>query len=777
MTSPAGDLPPSAQPGPSPVSGAGTNRTSADQLSGQDGASPGGGNKVARQALWWLCLGGVLFLLLQNLGVEGALSIAISFLGLCFVIFIHELGHFAVAKWCDVHVEAFSIGFGPAVPGCSFRRGETMYKLAWFPLGGYVKMVGEGNESDEDDSDPRAFKNKSVWQRMAIFSAGVIMNMIFGLACFIFVYRAHGFDQLPAIVGSVDPSGSAWREGVRTGADIKQIGSSINPFFEDVQYEVVFNSSGEKVRLVYEVPGRKEGIREIYLEPRRDRGNYYPVIGIGTCFEMKLVQTPRNKSFPPVFYGSPAANAEPPFKSNDWIIGMTDPDHGGQVTLLPRDPRNQTEDRPDYFVYRERLRRLAGKPVVFRVSRKEDGQDKTLDIKVGPAYHHTVGLRMRMGPITAVREHSPATRARMLQGNDVGVRAQDTSKGVEGDILDQVEVTDAKGNKIRWSNTSPAVPAKGLIVKDLDPVRLPDELNEWASSVTGKRPILLTVLRKVGHVERQKVVLETEWDDDWKDDIESPSFLSSPLPIAGLGLAYRVDTVVEAATGEAEKANLKRGDVIKAIRINKPSDEYGKFTASKWMDLEPNSWGMVSKVIDEVESKSIDFRVERDKETFEVTLTAAPDETWPAIERGLILSAAKRRQKADSLLEAVSLGLRATQRSVIQIYKNLQAIVTGRVSHETVGGPIMIATTAYSLAGENIYRFLRFLGMISVNLAVINFLPIPILDGGHMVFLLYEKLRGAPASENVRAAATYAGLFLILALMVFVWWVDIARLF
>lgn len=753
MSSPAGDLP-----------------------SGQDAPGSGGGNRVARQALWWLCLGGVLFLLLQNLGVEGALSIAISFLGLCFVIFIHELGHFAVAKWCDVHVEAFSIGFGPAVPGCSFRRGETMYKLAWFPLGGYVKMVGEGNEADEDDSDPRAFKNKSVWQRMAIFSAGVIMNMIFGLACFVFVYRTHGFDQMPAIVGSVDPSGSAWQEGLRTGAVIKEVGSTTNPFFEDLLYEVVFNSSaGERIKLVYEVPGRPEGVRELLLEPRRDRENFYPIIGIASCPEMKLAQVPRNKNFPPVYFGSPAAAAEPPFKANDWIIGTTDPDHGGEVTLLPTDPRDSSESHPDYFVYRQRLRRLAGKPVVFRVSRKEAGDDKTLDIRVGPAYHHTVGLRMRMGPITAVREHSPASQARAVAGNDVGVRAQDTIKGVEGDILDQVEVTDAQGKKVRWSNARTEEP--GVIVKDLDPVRLPDDLNEWSSSVTGKREVLLTVLRKVGHVERQKVVLKTEWDDDWKDDIESPSFMASPLPIPGLGLAYRVGTVVEAASGEAAQENLKRGDVIKAIRINKSSDEYGKFTAAKWMDLEPNSWGLISKVIDDVESKSISFRVERDKEEFEVTLTAKPDQTWPAIDRGLILSPAKRRQKADSMLEAISLGLRATQRSVIQIYKNLQAIVTRRVSPQTVGGPIMIATTAYSLAGENIYRFLRFLGMISVNLAVINFLPIPILDGGHMVFLLYEKLRGAPASENVRAAATYAGLFIILALMVFVWWVDIARLF
>src|SRR6204780_4836028 len=107
--------------------------------------------------------------------------------GLGFVIFIHELGHFLLAKWNGVKVEKFSIGFGATIFG--FRRGETEYVLAAIPLGGFVKMLGEGPEDQENKStDPRAYPNKSVGARMAIISAGVIMNVLMGLACFVLAY-------------------------------------------------------------------------------------------------------------------------------------------------------------------------------------------------------------------------------------------------------------------------------------------------------------------------------------------------------------------------------------------------------------------------------------------------------------------------------------------------------------------------------------------------------------------------------------------------------------
>ena len=160
----------------------------------------------------------------------------------------------------------------------------------------------------------------------------------------------------------------------------------------------------------------------------------------------------------------------------------------------------------------------------------------------------------------------------------------------------------------------------------------------------------------------------------------------------------------------------------------------------------------------------------------EITLKARPDPSWPKPERGLVLKADTRIQRADGVFDAIGLGLKDTYAKIIQVYGTLRGIITNRISPRILGGPITIARVAFNIAGENFWEFVYFLALISINLAVVNFLPIPVLDGGHMVFLIYEKLRGRPPSETVRAVATYIGLALILALMIFVFWMDIRRL-
>src|SRR4051794_12154255 len=107
---------------------------------------------------------------LQNMGYTALL------LGV--LIFVHELGHFLVAKWMNVKVLRFSIGFGPAI--VQFTRGETEYRLAWIPLGGYVKMAGElpGEELAPEEVG-RGFLEQAPWKRGLIVAAGPFFNLVF----------------------------------------------------------------------------------------------------------------------------------------------------------------------------------------------------------------------------------------------------------------------------------------------------------------------------------------------------------------------------------------------------------------------------------------------------------------------------------------------------------------------------------------------------------------------------------------------------------------------
>mgnify|MGYP001582173220 CR=1 FL=1 len=109
------------------------------------------GQWLARNGFGLVFLAALIGLVLWYFDLEGIWAICKALIGLSFVIFFHELGHFVAAKWCDVNVSTFSIGFGPAVPGCWFQRGETTYKLSLLPLGGYVQMLGQVDGDEASD--------------------------------------------------------------------------------------------------------------------------------------------------------------------------------------------------------------------------------------------------------------------------------------------------------------------------------------------------------------------------------------------------------------------------------------------------------------------------------------------------------------------------------------------------------------------------------------------------------------------------------------------------
>jgi membrane-associated protease RseP (regulator of RpoE activity) len=115
--------------------------------------------------------------------------------------------------------------------------------------------------------------------------------------------------------------------------------------------------------------------------------------------------------------------------------------------------------------------------------------------------------------------------------------------------------------------------------------------------------------------------------------------------------------------------------------------------------------------------------------------------------------------------------------SIRQVIGTIRSLISQRVSKKLLGGPVTIATTAYATASEGLGTFLKFLGMLSINLAVMNFLPIPPLDGGQMCFLIGEKIKGSPLPERVQVGFTMLGLSAVLSLMVVVLYQDFMRIF
>ena len=131
------------------------------------------------------------------------------------LIFVHELGHFLFAKLFGVGVEKFSLGFGPRVAG--FHRGETEYLLSAFPLGGYVKMIGEADESELSEEDKaRSFQGKPPLKRIGIVAAGPLFNLLFAWLIMIVVYLI-GVPAVTSKIGEVVKDKPAAKAGVRAG--------------------------------------------------------------------------------------------------------------------------------------------------------------------------------------------------------------------------------------------------------------------------------------------------------------------------------------------------------------------------------------------------------------------------------------------------------------------------------------------------------------------------------------------------------------------------------
>jgi len=253
-------------------------------------------------------------------------------------------------------------------------------------------------------------------------------------------------------------------------------------------------------------------------------------------------------------------------------------------------------------------------------------------------------------------------------------------------------------------------------------------------------------------------------------------------PAVNLVFAFVVMFVAFFAYGQLVPSSAAR---IGGVVIGSPADMAGLTAGEEVVSVDGTpvtGWDDFSTRVRESGGKTLAISLRDDAgqaREVEVTPEVAPnqDAFGEVVGQAYMIGIQRHfDHEAAGLFESVSLAGQSTYRMSAMIFVMLGRIVQGRVNASDLGGPIMIAQEAGRLAETGLEPLLRFIALISVNLGILNILPIPVLDGGHLFFFLIEGLRGRPLSIRVREMAQQVGVLLLVALMVFVVFNDISRI-
>ena len=253
--------------------------------------------------------------------------------------------------------------------------------------------------------------------------------------------------------------------------------------------------------------------------------------------------------------------------------------------------------------------------------------------------------------------------------------------------------------------------------------------------------------------------------DDWLSDNDQIA------PSQALGLQPFLPAIVGKLQedGPALKYGIKEGDLIQAIN--------GK-------DI--STWQQLSKILSLLPNQLIEIQVLRGQESKVLMLESSSFTDETGVQKGRIGILASNNfndwptdfvvEKKANFFPALLVGIKDTYRYTILIITSIGKMLSGSISADNLGGPIQISVLAGSAAKAGYVTFLSMVALLSINLGLLNLLPIPILDGGQLLMIAIEKVKGSPVSEVAIEYSMRIGLVLVVSLMIFAFANDIARL-
>ncbi|MCC6579366.1 MAG: site-2 protease family protein [Phycisphaeraceae bacterium] len=687
-------------------------------------------------------------------------------LGFGFIIFVHELGHFLAAKLVGIKVTQFAICFGHALvtwrKGIGFRAGssekeyqrriraelarrgrpvdedkeldtavadrvggelgmgETEYRINWIPMGGYVKMLGQEDlDPTAQSSDPRSFNRKPAWARAIVISAGVVVNLIFGVIFFVLAFMA-GVEFPPAQIGAMTPGSAAEQavctqhpnapqyRGLRPGDDILTVdGNDVTDMME-VAIHTALSDPGKVIRVRVQREGEPAPLDYDALPQISELPPRLLALGIEPPMSLEVSKNLAEDDLPALLRN---AGVRP---------GMTLSAAGDRAIR-----------RFDQF--RHAIIDAQGAPVTVTFSDASKAEKAEVAMRAEPRLVYS-----ETEPVANLAGLTPTTRVAAVEPKSAAAVG-----GIQpGDVL-------ARVGDVLWPE-----------LEEVREVVNPDGKSE------GDRPLVVDVLRG-----------------------ETIVHLDPITPRNGLLGIHMTRAVEHAVVATAmpgtpgDLMNLTPGSRIVLLDDHVIHD-FGDL--QRWLAF--LSRRAVEKGLDRLDVAVTAEMNVKDKPQVERTLVLdrqtmtqlmATEWSLPSAlgrEGSAVFDLLRVRVAATNPITALKLGVRKTHQFMVQTYITIARLIQGSVRVEHLRGPVGIVDEGRHIAKQGWPYLMFFLGLISANLVVLNFLPIPIVDGGLMVMLIIEKLKGSPLSARIQTAATLAGLVLIGGIFLVTFYYDMLRL-
>ncbi len=686
-----------------------------------------------------------------------AFDLLLVVVGFGLIIVIHEMGHFLAARWAGIRVFAFAVGFGPALfsfrKGMGWRRGSsepayrtmladrglsthdlppsdvspTEYRLNWLPFGGYVKMLGQEDANPGATSHaPDSYQTCHPAKRLVVISAGVVANVILAAFLFIFVFMV-GLRTEPPRLGVVASDGPATtalpadpsivEAGLQPGDEVLRVDGREARSFNDLMLASAMSKPGKPIDVLVRRGGYDMPLAFEVL-PSTSEATGLQDIGVAPAQSVQLYDDGGD------------------IEGYQRVMGMIGLDGIPPGATLES---ARVGDGP--------ARGINDPGVLAGVFAGSGGQPVTLAFAIDGARHEAVleprpRLQEALVPMPSGAKTPQIHLLGLTPVMTVGP-LEENSRGHEqglraGDVF-------ARLGSLEYPSVAAGI----------------SEIRRNAGDT-----IPIVVLRDSAAVELT-VSVNREGQIGFYPDQDLDGTLLS-LPPAGADLDMpgidRPGTRVLAVGGRAVSsfADMRSALIDATIEANA-----AKTSAQVVLDVRlPTARGVDGPT----QSRTLELSAA------EVTSLHDLGYATPA---GLlsVFRPAEFTLKADGPVDAVRVGLAETHRVMMMTYVTFARLFQGSVKVEHLKGPVGIAHLGTRVADRGLIWLLFFMALISVNLAVVNFLPLPIVDGGQFLFIIFEWIRGKPVPEAVQSIATVAGLLLIGAAFLVVTFNDIRNVF